>query len=401
MSAYARILVGLDGSACSQLAMQAALALAGQRPEVELIGCHVYAASLHRGRFAEMEPGLPDPYQQGERLHQLRHTHASLIEDGLQIISDAYLAPLLQAAQAHGVTCQTISRPGTHYATLLEVIEEHQPDLVVLGAWGHGRVPESGLGGLVERVLMYAHACDVLVVRRAWSLQGQAVLVGVDGSPCSYAAVQRAAELARTAGAQLQAVAVYDPFFHREVFQVIAQALPESSRERFDFGTQQQLHDEIIDQGLKALYQSDLEQGVSLARQLGVEADSQLLTGKVFAQLYHYAAACSAALVTVGRQGRHHQAPALIGSNTLNLARLCTTNLLVVAPPRQPPQPSETVRQEAEAPIWTPEAEARLQQVPAFARPLARRAIEARARQLGINPIPVELVRPPASGADV
>ena len=380
--------------------MQAALALAGQQSGVELIGCHVYAASLHRGRFAEMESGLPEAYQQDERLRQLRHTHASLIEDGLQIISEAYLAPLLQAAQAQGVACRTISRQGVHYVTLLEVIEEHQPDLVVLGAWGHGRVAESELGSLVERVLTHAHSCDVLVVRHAWRLQGDVMLVGVDGSPCSYVAVQRTAELARAAGAHMEAVAVYDPFFHSEVFQVIAQVLPEPTQEHFDFRAQQQLHDEIIDRGLEALYQTDLQQGVALARQKGVEASSQLLTGKVFAQLHHYAAARRAALLTVGRWGRHHHPRSLIGSNALNLARLCTTNLLVVALPQRPIQPLEAADEGEQKLTWTPEAEAVLGRVPAFARPLARQAVEARARQQGINPIPPELVHPPTSKTD-
>ncbi len=61
---YSKIFVGLDGSSWSNLAAEVALQIAVKSENTEIIACHVYAAELHRVRFEEMEPGLPDQYQQ-------------------------------------------------------------------------------------------------------------------------------------------------------------------------------------------------------------------------------------------------------------------------------------------------------------------------------------------------
>ncbi|WP_243670379.1 universal stress protein, partial [Methanoculleus chikugoensis] len=58
----------------------------------------------------------------------------------------------------------------------------------------------------------------------AWNLKNRPVVVGVDGSDASYAALHRAATIAAAFDAPLEAVAVYDPFFHAGVFPVIADA---------------------------------------------------------------------------------------------------------------------------------------------------------------------------------
>jgi nucleotide-binding universal stress UspA family protein len=396
---YRRILVALDGSGPSDLAGQAAMALAGATDQAVLIGCHVYAAEMHRARFEEMEPGLPEPYQAEERLDYLRRTHDSLITDGLQLISDAYLAPLARLTQEKEVVFQGLSPEGRNYVELLRAIEGLEIDLVVLGAWGHGRVAESSLGSVTERVLLGTRGVDVLVVRRPWGFKGAPILVGVDGSQNSYAAVQRAAQIAEGFAADLHALAVYDPHFHLGVFGTIAGALPDQDRQRFDFPAQERLHDEIIDRGLEKLYAAGLERGVQLAGQMGTAAQSAVLAGKVYAQIHHYASLHNAGLIVVGRWGLHREAESALGSNTANLARLASGNLLVVAPPKHPLPVPELV-EEAEAPSalpWTEGAEARLKRIPFFARRMARRAIEERAREEGVAQITADFVQSMAS----
>ncbi|MCL5025945.1 MAG: universal stress protein [Chloroflexi bacterium] len=402
---YGNILVGLDGSYWSEQAMGAALALAEGEGQARLIGCHVYAAQMHRARFEQMEPGLPERYHDEERMQGLRNTHDSLISEGMKLISNAYLAPLERRAKEKGISCIGLTPHGRNYVELLQALRREVADLLVMGAWGHGRVPESQLGSVVERVLLHARDCDVLVVKRPWAMKDRPIVVGIDGSPDSYAALQRAVELSRQFGATVEAVAAYDPFFHAGVFRATAEALSDEAAQRFNFPAQERLHDEIIDRGLEKLYRDGLEQAVLLARRQGVEVRTEVLAGKVYSKLHHYAALRESALTVVGRWGLHREAESLIGSNALALARLSTTaNVLVVAPPAAPPQmpesppshaePEPEARSETEQSglSWTPDAEERLKRVPFFVRRMARGAIEKYARQRGITQVTAAVV---------
>ncbi len=56
---YKTIYVPVDNSDYSNQAMVNALAL-GQAFDSKLVGCHVYAASMHDYRFKQMEYSLPE-----------------------------------------------------------------------------------------------------------------------------------------------------------------------------------------------------------------------------------------------------------------------------------------------------------------------------------------------------
>ena len=60
---YKRILVPVDNSSHSDEAVRLAASLA-ERGESTVIAFHAYVAQLHEARFREMEPGLPERYQQ-------------------------------------------------------------------------------------------------------------------------------------------------------------------------------------------------------------------------------------------------------------------------------------------------------------------------------------------------
>jgi nucleotide-binding universal stress UspA family protein len=383
---YHRILIALDGSELSNLAAAAALNLATGRPDVQLSGCHVYAAAMHYSRFGEMEPGLPGQYKEGERLDNLRHTHDGLITEGMKTISDAYLDPLAKKAGERGISWEGITPEGRNYVEFLRMIDKKQADLVVMGACGHGSVPESELGSMAERVLLLAAKTDLLLIRRPWEFRGRPIVVGIDGSMDSYSALSRALGIARKTHASLDLVAVFDPYFHSGVFRTIAGALPEEKKKKFNFEAQERLHDEIIDRGLEKLYEEKLMQGKALAEEQGIEVRTRVIRGKVFPQLHHFAELEQAALLVVGRWGLHREDISLVGSHTLNLARLCTTNLLVVAPGEDAaalpviPQPQETSS-------WTPDAEEAIGKVPEFARGVARKAVEQYSRERGLTEI--------------
>jgi nucleotide-binding universal stress UspA family protein len=390
MRMYSRILTALDGTEWSNMAMKASIELAECSEKPTLIGCHVYGAQMHRTRFEQMEPGLPDRYQEEKEITRLRGRHEDLITDGMQIISDAYLAPMNQLANQKQITFEGATPEGRNYLEILKVSKEKHADLVVVGAHGHGYVPEAILGSTAERILNHSLHTDVLIMKQPWNLKKRPILVGVDGSQSSYAALLRACSLAHSIGTSVKAVAVYDPYLHSGVFTNIAGVLPAEKQAKFNFTAQEQLHDEIIDDGLENLYRMNLNQGIQLVKDLNVEVHAEVLSGKAFPQIHHHAAGIESNLIVMGRWGLHQEPPSLIGSNTQNLARICTTNLLVVAAPTEEIKlPSIEIAQPLE---WSEEALKILDKMPKFARTMAKSSIEKRARELGACVVEEKLV---------
>ncbi len=388
---YQRILVPLDGTQWSNWALNASVALAKVCSQPTLIGCHVYGAQMHRTRFEQMEPGLPERYQAENELQRLRGTHEDLISDGMQTISDAYLNPLYQIASEEKIAFEGVTPEGRNYTEILKAASQKDADLVILGAHGHGFVPEAILGSTADRVLSYNIKSDVLLIKSPLVLGKRPILVGVDGSQNSYFALLRAASIAKKTGAVVKVIAVYDPYLHSGVFTNIAGVLSPEKQEKFNFTAQEQLHDEIIDDGLEELYRTNLEQGVQLVNEMDVKIEAEVLSGKVFPQIHHHSALLGAGLIVVGRWGLHKEPPSLIGSNTHNLARICTTNLLIVAAPNEAIQLPSSVRIE---PLeWTKEANEILERIPSFARTMAKKSIEKKAREQGFEVVNDKLVK--------
>lgn len=391
---YKNILAALDGSTVSNYGLEAAVDIVHRSGNCHLIGCHVYASRLHRIRFEEMEPGLPEKYQEKNQLITLRETHEDLISDGMQLISDAYLAPLTQKAKEYNLSFEEATPEGHHYVKLLQLMREKGVDLTILGAYGHGYIPEESFGSLTERLLLYNNTGDLLVMRHPWAFKNRPILVGVDGSPNSYHALRRAIEIGNLMKAEVEAIAVYDPFFHSTVFKTIANSLPEDAAQRFNFTAQEKLHDEIIDHGLETLYRNSLLRGSMMAEEMGVEIKTEILAGKVYSQIHHHAAIRNAGLIVVGRFGLHQEAESKIGSNTNKLARLTPINMLVVNPPETEISiPEIPFEKEHTKLLWDPEAEKITERIPFFVRKMAIKSIEARARELGLDYVTVDLVK--------
>ena len=390
---YNLILAALDGGAYADDIIVAATSLAKTNAR-SLIGCHVYAARMHTKRFLDMEPGLPPRYQEEARLMDLRKTHDSLIDDGMKVISDAFLAPLVERSEKMGIICLQETPEGRNYSEILRIARERETDLVVIGAAGYERTDPNILGSVAERVLLYNRpASDILLIKSSWGFEDRPVVVGIDGSQEGYAALQRAVFFSRFFGARLIAVSVYDPYFHSGVFHRIADALSPEAKARFRFEDQERLHDEIINDGLMHLYREGLARAGIFAESMGVMLGTEVLTGKVYSEVVRYAAEHNAGLVIVGRHGLHHSGESLIGSNTLNIARFADTNILIVAAPTTSVQLPPAMGEEAPVIPWTSEAEVLLSRMPSFAVPMARRAIALHARSAGYAEVTPAVMR--------
>ncbi len=369
---YRKIYVPLDNSDHSNAAIEVAVRLA-QATEATLVGCHVYAARMHDVRFKQMEYTLPEEYQQEQELERQRKIHDSLITRGLQLISDSYLDVMKAACDRAGLPFEYKTFDGKNWECLVDDINQSDYDLVIMGALGMGAVKDSMVGSVTDRVLRRIRV-DSLVIRDTHPFRDDAsdrIVVAVDGSPQSFAALRTGLELARVFGKQVEAVSVYDPYLHYAMFNGIVDVLSAEASKVFRFKEQEQLHEEIIDTGLAKIYESHLRVAESLARDEGVAIKTTLLDGKAFKKVLQYVRQDPPWLLLMGRIGVHSAAEMDMGSNSDNLLRLAPVSVLLSSRTFVPP-----IDVQAEASVsWTEEAEARMEKVPAAFRAITRTAI--------------------------
>lgn len=103
-----------------------------------------------------------------------------------------------------GVADGAVERHVGHVAsTLLDLAAE--ASLVVVGSQGHGRVSEATIGSVSQHVARHA-PCPVVVVRRPRKRDAGRIVVGLDGSPMSEAALEYACQRAERTGEVVVAV---------------------------------------------------------------------------------------------------------------------------------------------------------------------------------------------------
>jgi len=388
---YKTIYVPVDNSDHSNRAVSLAIEL-GKAFESKMVGCHVYAAKMHDYRFKQMEYTLPDEYLEETELDRQRKIHDSLITMGLKLISDSYLSPMSRECEQAGLEFVPRMMDGKHSVELVHDINGSDYDLVVIGVLGIGRVKDSQIGSVCERVTR-SSGKDVLVVKRIPNGEaadaGDTILVGIDGSPQSFGALMAAIELAKRFGKRVEAIAVYDPYLHYSVFNGVVNVLTEKAAKVFRFEEQNQLHEEIIDTGLAQIYQSHLDIAEKMAAGVDFEITKTLLDGKAFQKVLDHARKIKPWLLVLGRIGIHNPKEEKgLGSNTENLLRTCPCDLLITTRLEYPEldvRAEETIR-------WTPESEERMKRVPPMVQGIARTAIYRLAVEKGHSVITSDLL---------
>jgi nucleotide-binding universal stress UspA family protein len=368
---YKKIYVAADNSKLSHAAMKLAVQI-GRHDGSELFGSHVYAARLHDQRFRMMESGLPEPYQVETELEKQRDIHDSLITRGLELITDSYLKVMKSLCEENEVSFTGLSLEGKNWQELVKDINAHGYDLVALGAHGIGKVSDSLLGTVTERVLRRVKT-DVLICKNeAAQNKSDRVVVCLDGSPRSWGALMRGIDLARAFQKKLTAVSVFDPHFHHVMFGSLNGVLTDKARKVFKFEEQEKLHEEIIDSGLAKIYQAHLDIATRVAEDENFKVETHLLDGKAFQKILEFVRKDPPWLLIVGRVGIHSDEEMDIGGNTENLCRLADCNILVTETMFKP-----SLQYQAEATVtWTKEAESTMGAVPEMFRAIARKAVE-------------------------
>ncbi|MFQ5431770.1 MAG: universal stress protein [Nitrospinota bacterium] len=385
---YKNIFVLMDNSDYSHWGLDFSIELASLYGST-LIGNHVYAARLHEDRFIQMEPGLPERYQEPAELQRQRAIHGSLIEKGLVIISDSYLDVFQEKCEAKKIPFVRKMMEGKNYSELVNDIRESNYDLVAMGAKGLGEVPTTQLGSVCERVTRRI-GVDTIVMKNSTPIRDGNIAVGVDGSGQSFAAMQTAIELNKRLGCKITVLAVYDPVFHYKVFQNISEVLSEEAGEIFKFKEQEALHDEIIDAGIEKIYRDHMDIAVKMAKDDGVEVETKMLPGKPYDAILNWLKDNEQSLLLLGKVGVHNNNGLDIGSNSENLLRNASCNVMLISrkvTPKMDENSGEHVEIE-----WEPEALQTLKRAPGFVQKMIRGHMEANARKQGKTVITGEMM---------
>ena len=386
---YKKIFVPVDNSEHSVCAIDMAVELA-QAFGAEVVASHAYAARMHDYRFKQMEFTLPEEYLIEDAMEKQRKIHDTLITMGLELISDSYLVVADERCRAAGVPFQPKMYDGKNWKVIAKDIDESGYDLVIMGALGLGAVKDSQLGSVCERVTRRVKT-DTLVIKDLTAgkdVGGGSIVVGVDGSPESFAGLKTALKLGKVTGRKVEAVSVYDPYLHYAMFNSIVNVLTEKASKVFRFKEQEQLHEEVIDTGLAKIYQSHLEVARRIALEEGVDLKITLLDGKAFEKMLQYARREKPWLLVLGRIGVHSDEDMDIGSNTENLLRQAQCNILLSSQRFVPPidvSAEETM-------MWTEPATRVLNTAPDFARGIARTTIHRYAMERGHSVITRKIV---------
>ncbi len=370
-----RILVALDQSDYANNAMRHAARLC----DGQITGIHAYAARLHDRRFKQMEGGLPERYQRESEMEHQREVHEDLIGMGLGLISDSYHDAAQAVAQKTGVPFARLSPEGKNYTCLLAAMDSGEHDVLFMGALGLGAVAGSTIGTVCERVVRRS-PIDVFVARdRRLAIGDGPIVVGMDGSPKSFGALMSALEIGKRLQVPVHVVAAYDPYYHYVAFNKISTVLDEEAGKVFRFKEQEQLHEELIDDGIAKIYQAHLNVAEQVARDAGVEVTCALVAGKPYQAIRKYLEDHGASLLMVGKTGVHADAGLDIGGNTENLLRMAPCHVWIGQVEYYPP--SDVVAEETI--MWSDEASAMIDRAPEFVRGIARTGVIRAAQKEG------------------
>ncbi|MDP2760601.1 MAG: universal stress protein, partial [Sideroxyarcus sp.] len=385
---FQHILVALDSSDHANAAMQNATELAKLADAPVITGSHVYAAKLHDMRFRQMEGGLPEQFKQEQELERQRDVHDDLITRGLSIITDSYLDQAAAECDLLEINFKRCSLEGKNYRELTREANSGAYDLLIMGAMGLGAIQGSRLGTVCNRVARRSAIDSLIIKDPGRPINEGPIVVAVDGSSKAYGGLLTALALAKSWQVPVKVIAAFDPYYHYVAFNRIAGVLSDEAGKVFKFKDQEKLHEEIIDSGLAKIYEGHLIVARSIAKDFGIEIETELLAGKPHDAIEKYVKKVRPSLLIVGKLGIHADDELDIGGNSEHLLENVDCSILLSM---REHQPEVDVVSEVTT-SWTNEAETRMERVPSFVRNMARMAILRYAQEHGHTVITQRIV---------
>lgn len=143
-------------------------------------------------------------------LQALRVTNQEDVTERRALTSELE-ARVCEPARLRGVQARADVAFGDPRDVFLERITEEQVDVVIVGDTGRWGVIRPPLGSLAAHLVHHSPRPVAVVAGAGGPLDGARLVVGVDGSDDSRAALAWAAALAARVGGSVEAVALYDP----------------------------------------------------------------------------------------------------------------------------------------------------------------------------------------------
>jgi nucleotide-binding universal stress UspA family protein len=288
MDEHVGVVVGVDGSASALTAVREATREAAWR------GCGLRVVHAFIWPLMHVNTGASDAVPQGG----LRH-------DAERVLAEA-AAEAERTDPAVAVTTDLVT--GAPAAVLLH--QARRAALLVLGDRGLGGFSGLLLGSAAVEVT--AHCSTPVLVVRGQSRPGAPVVLGVDGTPGSAAAVEAAFVEAGQRGAELLAVRAW-----RDAATTIGYSMPAL----YDPHAAEKAEWDALEQALDAPRQ----------RHPGVRVRTEVVSGRTGRELVRRSE--QAQLVVVGARGRGGFAGLLLGSVSQQLLHHADCPVLVVRRP--------------------------------------------------------------------
>jgi nucleotide-binding universal stress UspA family protein len=253
-----------------------------------------------------MEYTLPDEYLEETELERQRKIHDSLITMGLKLISESYLEGMAKRCEAEQLEFEPRMMDGKHHTELIRDISSSDYDLVVLGALGIGRVRDSQIGSVCERVTRTIHR-DIWVVKHLPGGEADTrdtILVGIDGSPQSFGALLTGIDLAKRFDKKIELISVYDPYLHYSC-STASWACSLKGGEGLPLRRAEPAPRRDHRHRPGAIYQSHLEVAERMAKDEGVDVTKTLLDAMLSRRWLDHVRKTNPWLLVVGRIGVH------------------------------------------------------------------------------------------------
>lgn len=299
-----KILVCVDGSACSTVALDLVASLSWPRgTEFTLLAAYEVPVDWTGGVGTTM-------------------SWVGDVEDATRDGLDEQLAGLAPKLEDCGYPVTRLVVRGRPATAIVEVAREREIDLVVTGSRGRGPLRSMLLGSVASEVAGEA-PCPVLVARRP---SVSRLVVATDGSRAARAIPERLAALGVFAGLPADVVAVSIP--DGPIFET-AVSLYTLGDERL---TKQRRE-------MRAMYERDADAMASQLGEIGLQATPHLRAGDPAHEIIAVAEDREADLIVTGTRGLGGIDRLLLGSVARNVLTHARCSVLVVREPSEAREP--------------------------------------------------------------
>ncbi len=268
MAKYRKILVAYDGSPSARNA----LSLASQLAREDKSWIKILA--------------VVPPYLGDLELIGVSDIKETIAGPGLELLTEAR-----QMADREGIHILTDLEQGEPYEQIVQVAEEENCDLIIMGRRGKAKMERELMGSVTARVIGHTSK-DVLVIPENGTLSWENILLATDGSTCCDNGLARALEIAQERKVKLSAVSVV--YTNDEFYAVGQEVMKELYQEA----------DKVLDKVRK------------WAGDLGVQTELFVRDGEPHQAIIAMAAEISASLIVMGSHGRKGLTRLLMGSVT-------------------------------------------------------------------------------------